>query len=67
MPLSCIFLCCGHFLVLVKYSVTNDDDQTDCRDDDRRRHAKAEVAPEGEVVPEELRPPRLFTDDQVCS
>jgi hypothetical protein len=46
-------------------SVTGDDEQADRRDDDRRRQAEAEVAPEGEVVPEELCPPRLLADDQV--
>ena len=46
-------------------SVAGDDDQADRGDDDGRRHAEAEVAPEGEVVPEELRTPRLLTHDQV--
>ena len=46
-------------------SVAGDDEQADRGDDDGRRHAEAEVAPEGEVVPEELRTPRLLAHDQV--
>jgi len=46
-------------------SVTGHDEQADGGDDDGRRQTEAEVAPEGEVVPEELCPPRLLADDQV--
>jgi hypothetical protein len=62
MPLPCIVLVGAS---LVQYSITDDDDQANRRDDDGRRYAKAEVAPEGEVVPEELRPSRLLANDQV--
>lgn len=46
-------------------SVTGDDEETNRGDDDGRWHAEAEVAPEGEVVPIELRTPCLLTHDQV--
>ena len=46
-------------------SVTGHDEQADGGDDDGRRQAEAKVAPEGEVVPEELCPPRLLADDQI--
>ena len=52
-------------LLQMSISVAGDDEQADRGDNDGRRHAEAEVAPEGEVVPEELRTPRLLTHDQV--
>lgn len=48
-------------------SVANDDNQADSGDDDRRGHTETKVAPEGEVVAVELRPPRLLADDEVRS
>lgn len=46
-------------------SVTDDDEQPDRRDDDGRRDPEPEVAPEGEVVAEELGPPGLLADNEI--
>ena len=62
---SFLFQYSFHFFTPTLISVAGDDEQADRGDDDGRRHAEAEVAPEGEVVPEELRTPRLLTHDQV--
>ena len=59
-------------LLLVHYallpsaaSVTDDDEQPNRRDDDGRRDPEPEMAPEGEVVAEELGPPGLLADNQI--
>jgi hypothetical protein len=59
-------------LLLVHYallpsaaSVTDDDEQPNRRDNDGRRDAEPEMAPEGEVVAEELGPPGLLADNQI--
>ena len=62
---SFLFQYSFHFFTPTLISVAGDDEQADRGDDDGRRHAEAEVAPEGEVVPEELRTPRLLAHDQV--
>lgn len=55
-------------LLLLHYrlpSVTDDDEQPDRRDYDGRWHPESEVAPEGEIVAEELGSPGLLAHDQI--
>jgi hypothetical protein len=53
------------FFLQLAVSVTDNDEQTDRRHDNGRRDPESEVAPEGEVVAEELGSPGLLADDQI--